>query len=146
MGEEVSNYYVDTLNGDDEHAKLDGYKTDEGLRSVKPLKTFAALRRLLEGLTVNVVHQIDDQTVVDDDPFSVGVTTMSEYQQAIDDALAVVESYKYGEYAYVSDDAPEDSMEVLRAKAVESTVEGIMGELRELRKRERSVLAEDTWL
>jgi hypothetical protein len=61
---------------------------------------------------------------------------MSEYQRAIDDTLTIIESYKYGEYSAVSDDAPEDSMEVLRAKAVESTVEGIMGELRELRKPE----------
>jgi hypothetical protein len=60
-----------------------------------------------------------------------------EYVRVLDDALAIAESYKYGGYSDVSDDAPEDSVEVLRAKAVESTVDGIMGELRELRKRER---------
>jgi len=62
--------------------------------------------------------------------------SIDERKAVIDDALVVVESYKYGEYSAVSDDAPEDSVEVLRAKAVESTVEGILGELRELRKRE----------
>jgi|HubBroStandDraft_2_1064218.scaffolds.fasta_scaffold11400_11 hypothetical protein len=58
--------------------------------------------------------------------------------KVINDTLDIVYSYKYGEYSAVSDDSPENSVEVQRAKAVESTVEGIMKDLRELRKRELS--------